>query len=296
MKNSFFELDESHIITYNITTCYQAGNGNGGIEMLHKEELIRIQTIIKEAGEDLQEELKNLPDGELTILRRGDRRFYYQHFPKTGNRKKAKSTGITNDTDTIMGLVRKRYIEKAIQVIDKDMKVLDIAIRNYQPFDEESLMAEYVKKNPGLEAGIYHGMQSDEAWADDYKRQKDLFKEQLIYTSAKGVPMRSLGEVYIASRLDHYGIPYRYEASIPHPDVSRIPDFTIRRPRDGKIIYWEHMGLPDDESYMQRNDLKFVEYENAGIVPWDNLIVTYNMESGGYDAKIIEAMIQGWLL
>ena len=264
--------------------------------MLYKEELIRIKTRIEETAEDLQKEMEELPDGDLSVLRRGDRRFFYQLFPKIGNRKKVRRKGITNDTQTIMGLVRKRYITKAVQVIDKDIKVLEMAIKHYQPFDEESLMSDYVAKNQGLEVGIYHGMQSDEAWADDYKRQKDLFKEQLIYTSAKGVPMRSLGEVYISSRLDHYGIPYRYEASIPHPDVSRIPDFTIRRPRDGKIIYWEHMGLTDDESYMQRNDLKFVEYENAGIVPWDNLIVTYNMESGGYDAKIIEAMIQGWLL
>ena len=264
--------------------------------MLHKEELIRIQTVIKEAGKDLQEELKTLPDGELTILRRGDRRFYYQHFPKTGNRKKARSKGITNDTDTIMGLVRKRYIAKAIQVIDKDIKVLDMAIKHYQPFDEESLMADYLTKNPGLEVGIYHGMQSDEAWADDYKRQEDFYKEQLIHVSAKGTPMRSRGEVYIASRLDHYGIPYRYEASVPHPDVDRIPDFTIKRPRDGKIIYWEHLGKNGDEGYMQGNELKFVEYENAEIVPWDNLIITYDMKGGGFDAKIIDAMIQGWLL
>ncbi len=264
--------------------------------MQHIYELERIRTIIKETEADLTKELKSLPDGMLTIRRQGNRRFYYQHFPKTGNRKKARSKGITNETETIMGLVRKKYIEKALLVIDKDIKTLDMAIKHYQPFDEATLMAGFVEKNPGLEVGLYHGIQSDEAWADDYIRQKDLFKEQLIYTSAKGVPMRSLGEVYISSRLDHYGIPYRYEASVPHPDVKRIPDFTIRRPRDGKIIYWEHLGLTDDKGYMQRNDLKFVEYENADIVPWDNLIITYNKEDGGYDAKIIEAMIQGWLL
>ena len=86
--------------------------------MLYKEELIRIKTRIEETAEDLQKEMEELPDGELSILRRGDRRFFYQLFPKTGNRKKVRRKGITNDTQTIMGLVRKRYITKAVQVID----------------------------------------------------------------------------------------------------------------------------------------------------------------------------------
>ena len=264
--------------------------------MLYKEELIRIKTRIEETAEDLQKEMEELPDGELSILRRGDRRFFYQLFPKIGNRKKVRRKGITNDTQTIMGLVRKRYITKAVQVIDKDIKVLEMAIKHYQPFDEESLMSDYVTKNPGLEVGIYHGTQSDAVWADNYKRQEDFYSEHLIHTAADGTPMRSRAELYIASRLDHYGIPYRYEAPVGHPDVDRIPDFTIRRPRDGKIIYWEHLGLTGDEGYMQGNELKFIEYENAEIVPWDNLIITYDMKDGRFDAKIIDAMIQGWLL
>ena len=47
---------------------------------------------------------------------------------------------------------------------------------------------------------------------------------------------------------------------------------------------------------MSGNELKFVEYENSGIVPWENLIVTYDTEDGGIDARIIEGMIIGWLL
>lgn len=264
--------------------------------MLHKQELIRIRTVIEETKGDLQSELKELPEGNLNILKRGDKRFFFQFIPAKGNRKKARSIGITKDTGTIMALIRKRYIEKALKVIDRDIRTLDIAIRHYLPFDEETLMKEYLEKNPGLEPGIYHGIQLDEDWADDYRRQEDFYSDQLVHVSPKGELMRSKGEVYIAARLDHFGIPYRYEASVPHPDVDRVPDFTIRRPRDRKIIYWEHLGRTGDEDYMQGNEIKFLEYENADIVPWDNLIVTYDMKDGGIDAKIIDAMIQGWLL
>ena len=264
--------------------------------MQHKEELERIRTVIEQSREDLTRELKHLPEGSLTMQVQGDRRFFYQHFPRTGNRKKARSKGITNDTDTVMGLVRKKYIEKALKVIEKDVRLLDKTINNYEPFDEQSLMKDYITKYPGLEAGLYHGMQPDEEWAEDYKKQEDFYKEQLIHVSAKGILMRSKGEVYIASRLDHYGIPYRYEAAIPHPDVDRVPDFTIKRPRDGKIIYWEHLGKTDSGGYLSGNEVKLIEFEGVEIAPWDNLIMTFDTVEGGMRADIIEAMIKCWLL
>ena len=37
-------------------------------------------------------------------------------------------------------------------------------------------------------------------------------------------------------------------------------------------------------------------YERAGIVPWKNLIVTYDDEYGGIDTRIIEAEIRNKLL
>ena len=222
--------------------------------------------------------------------------YYYQLLPKKGNRKKEKRIGISHDTDLIFALVRKMYITKAITFIDKDIKTVEMAIKHYRDFDEVSVMEEFLIKHPELGEGLHHGHQSDDDWADAYERQKNFYAEDRKHTSAKGVPMLSKNEIYIASRLDHYKIPYRYEASIPHPDVSRIPDFMIRRPRDGKIIYWEHLGLTSDKGYMSGNELKFVEYQDADIVPWDNLIVTYDTPDGGIDAKIIEGMIYGWLL
>ena len=75
-----------------------------------------------------------------------------------------------------------------------------------------------------------------------------------------------------------------------------MPDFTIIRARDGKIIYWEHCGMMDDPGYRARNKKKLKEYEEAGIVPWDNLIVTYDTIEGGLRGDLVEAMIKCWLL
>jgi hypothetical protein len=229
-------------------------------------------------------------------MRNRNKTFYYERFPQKGNRKKERRVGITLDSNRVHALVRKEYLLKAIALVEKDIRTIEMAIKHYANYDEESVMAKFLEKHPELGEGVYHGKQSDEEWADNYVRQKGFYEEDLKHMSSDGVRMRSKNEVYIASRLDHFGIPYRYEAKVNHPDVSGVPDFTIKRPRDGKIIYWEHLGKTDNEEYLIGNRRKFEEYKNAEIVPWDNLIITYDNAGGGIDAKIIDAMIQGWLL
>lgn len=267
-----------------------------GKGMIHRKELERIRNVLIDRKNDLENELTTLPEGSLYCAKIKGCWYYYQLLPKQGNRKKEKRLGISNDTDKIFALVRKQYINKALALVEKDIKVLEMAIKHYVDIDEESVMEKFLEKHPELSAGIMHGHQRDEEWAEAYDRQEDFFAEERKHTSLRGEAMLSKNELYIASRLDHYGIPYRYECDIPHPDTDRVPDFTIRRPRDGKIIYWEHLGLTGDDSYMKGNELKFVEYADIEIVPWDNLIVTYDTPDGGIDGKIIEAMIQGWLL
>ena len=264
--------------------------------MVHKQELERIKSILIQDKDVFEAELKTLPDGELYCSKRGDNWVYYQRFPVKGNRKKERRSGISEDHDKIFALVRKRFVIKAISRIDKDIKVLDMAIKHYACYDPESVMAGFLQQHPELSAGVVHGQQSVEEWAASLEKPVDFYVDNRKHTALNGESMLSKNELYIASRLDHHNIPYRYEVKINHPDLDRVPDFTIRRPRDGKIIYWEHLGLTSDSGYMEGNELKFIEYEHCGIVPWDNLIVTYDTPDGGIDAKIIEAMIIGWLL
>ena len=58
----------------------------------------------------------------------------------------------------------------------------------------------------------------------------------------------------------------------------------------------EHLGKVNDKDYMDRNKYKFDVYEQYGIVPWDNLIVSYSQSNGGINEKLIDNLIRGWLL
>lgn len=139
--------------------------------MVHKRELERIHSILLENKRDLEKELRTLPEGNLYCLKRNDRWFYYEVLPKKENRKKEKRIGITSDIDRVFALVRKTYIEKAIGRVDKNVGVLEMAIKHYIASNEKNVMESFLAKHPELSAGIYHGLQSDEGWADDYERK-----------------------------------------------------------------------------------------------------------------------------
>lgn len=66
------------------------------------------------------------------------------------------------------------------------------------------------------------------------------------------------------------------------------PDFTIRHPVTGEVIYWEHVGMLDDSVKAAKFIFKLRIYIRNGIYPDHNLILTF--ESGGHplDFSIVQ--------
>ena len=264
--------------------------------MVYYVEFKRIRKELAERLALLQSELSQLPEGDLYCYYSHGSKCYCERLPVKGNNKKEKKKGITKDKDCLFRLVRKEYVKKAIGLLDKDIAAVDSLLRRYRPSDENTVMEEFVRKHPELTGGIYYGLMSYDEWASDFETADGYHPENLKSTSADGTKKRSLGEIIIASRLDYYGIPFRYESPIDHPDIPFAPDFTIIRPRDNKIIYWEHLGNVNNQSYLDYNKHKFDVYERYGIVPWDNLIVSFSQADYGINEKLIDSLIQGWLL
>jgi len=263
--------------------------------MYYKEQLISLQSGLSDMLNDLERELLTLPEGSLYAYQKNDKFYYCQRLPVEGKRKKERRIGITEDSDKVLALVRKKYVETATQNIRTNLNDLNQAIKNYSPVGEKRIMKSFFDKYPELRKGLYFGDIDPEIWQGEYK-QPEFHADSYKSVSAHGEDMRSGGEMYIASRLDHFGIPYRYEDDTGIPDLSYAPDFKIIRPRDRKLIYWEHFGKVNDYQYVQENLHKVGAYIDYGIKPWDNLIMTFNNERGGYDGKLIDALIECWLL
>ncbi len=257
------------------------------LESIHDELVLRKQ--------DLEKESALLPDGSLYTFDYNGKREYFQRLPKKGNRKKERRIGIKNSPEILSSLVRKKYVTEALKAVDADIALLAKTTKNYKPLDENSVMKPFIDRYPELTECIYYGAEDLDEWASSYTPQNDFYTEGLTSTASDGTSRRSMGEILIGAKLRQYNIPYRYEAPA-HPDLRWVPDFTIRRPRDGKYFYWEHFGKVSDREYMQHNLTKLEDYADVGIVPWDNLIITYSREDGGINEKLIDAMIHAWLL
>ena len=254
----------------------------------------------------LESEMKDMPEGYLTRVRRDKEIYYYHRLPPRGFRKKAKRVGITKNEEMIHQLARKRYVQESLKTARANLEILEKARAGYIPIDPASLRAGLGGPYSNLPLWMFapltatanaSGSEDSAGEFDDYDQwHNDYRPQELTQTSHDGVPMRTKSEVNIAGRLGHFGVESIYEKPIRINGVVYRPDFTIRRPRDGKTIFWEHAGLMEDPKYRQRHEKKMIVYEDYGIVPWSNLIVTYDDASGGIDMKLVDGLIQGWLL
>ena len=107
--------------------------------------------------------------------------------------------------------------------------------------------------------------------------------------------VRSKSESIIALCLYTHRIPFHYEERLTLGDVDFYPDFTIRHPVTGETFYWEHVGRPDDATYRTAFLKKLDLYIVHGIIPDQNLILTW--ETGDYplSASDVERKIQQFL-
>lgn len=250
-----------------------------------------INETIKQTRQLLQQAKKshkNLPEGSLNIrLERG--RINYAHN-LNGIRR-----GITKNEIMVHKLARKKYLETHIKTLESNLSALNTLLKTYNNIDPYTTIAKLKKPLQELPIEVYVPfIQRKNRWMNEPFEQSTLFQEEKDQVTARGLPVRSKSEVIISERFDYYDVAYRYEQLLSIGDRIYVPDFTILTKRG--IVYWEHCGKTDDPEYMRKHRKKIATYESAGIVPWKNLIITYDKEGGGIDTRIIDSEIINKLL
>ena len=248
--------------------------------------------------------------GHLTGTHRHGRQNYLQTEIIDG---KCFRHGLSKDPDILRQLCRKAYLKEALLQISDNIKCLTVAksryaalhpdeiIENlpkvYRTFPKEyffpditkDLLTKAAEKDAELAAKV-------KAWIEEPYEQSTFMPEKKVHITSRGEKMRSKNEVLHAEVMYRLGIPFRYESVLHIGKRELIPDFTAMRIRDAKIFYAEHCGMPDNNEYMEHHKWKMKLYEAAGIVPWDNLIVTYGDACGNVDVRIIESELRSKLL
>ena len=235
------------------------------------------------------EELRQLPEGNLIATKRHGKTVY---FNALSTEDVYKRVCITKNEEAQRGLARKKYVELQLKEIEREMSILfDTKTKLSGPVGEpyKNVLDRLPKAYSTLPKEFFFKEQVDD-WGSQPYQQSTYKPEKRIHTTSRGLKVRSKSELLIAEKLYEHGIPFRYEQILWYGATEFAPDFTIRT-ADGRIIYWEHCGMTHDERYINHHKWKMSIYEKMDIVPWKNLIVTYDDEEGIISIPLIESEI-----
>ena len=271
---------------------------------IYKDQIAEFVYEQKKMLEQYTRDLNKCLDGNLAYCQNGEKKIYYHTYKE--NERYCRET-IGNDSDMIKSLARREYLSLSIKALENNIKVLEKAEKAMMAGDIDHLKELMQKAYRGLpdeyffgsETGtgsIYQIAGAEEAtkrhidWGKEPYEKSTYRPEKLRLPTSAGYKVRSKSEQHIVEQLVNYGVPHRYEQILRIGEDVTAPDFTFRS-WSFELFYWEHAGMMDDPYYQARHKRKMVLMERAGIVPWKNLIVTYDND-GVINVPLIKSIIE----
>lgn len=254
--------------------------------------------------DEYRKQLNALPALNMTRKRIRNRFFYYyaekgstiQHLINKEN------------VSLIEQIKRRHFLEKAISVLETNIKAQQRLLLTYLPYDsssvnvslkpvyrlEDTSIQNYddvsasgsISRDVSVDGFSSFGVSADRAdiICDDTSRK---------HITTFGLHVRSKSEVLIAESLRAQGINFAYELPLKLEDNGKaiiiFPDFTLIS--GNKILYWEHMGMMSDEAYRNNAVRKIGLYAANGLTIPQNLIVTMDNANGYIDMQTINLLI-----
>ena len=260
-------------------------------------------------------DLEKAADGKLWTEMRGNEIRYYNGTVHNGQKKRIL---LNNNPELIAELARKDYLRQEIKMMNENIQLLEKTkelLRNqYQDTSAVGVLEKlkdgrrsaayenyYLSAVDKLSTPLRHPIDKSRYpgfildWAASKYNRSSYRTEDLKHRSSYGLFTRTKSELSIVERLYAHMVPPRYEEIIQKNGIIRIPDFIVPS-ASGKLYYWEHLGMMNNPNYRRLSRRKLEEYEEIGIVPWDNLILTYDYEDGSIDMAEVDAIIRVKLL
>ena len=253
-------------------------------------------------------EYENCVEGGLTCCKtHGNDTFYHT----SQNNGKYIRTVVGKDSEILKALARKEYLNRSIKVLRNNIKVLSKAGEKIQPMDIDYLREKMLKPYRGLPDEYFfkgwfdrpginqtdqfiEGIRRHVEWAKEPFEQSTYKLENRKFPTSAGFKVRSKSEQSIVEQLVNYGVPFRYEEVIWINNRPYSSDFTFRDRKKEKF-YWEHAGMMDLPEYKNSHKRKMNDFEGVGIVPWKNLIITYDVD-GVINVPLIKSIIENEVL
>ena len=253
------------------------------------------ESYLRNLQQEKEKELRHAPEGTLRVdNRKKGKVFYHRKSPEYPNgiyiRKKHRELAVE--------LAQKDYNEKLLRIVKQELLALE-KVRSFLPSD--CVEEVYETLSPERQELVTPIVEPEKQWIQKWLSipyQGKSFDDHTpeLYTT-KGERVRSKSEIIIADSLMRADVPYRYECPLVLKGYGKVyPDFTVLNVKLRKELYWEHLGMMDDSEYVEHALQKIATYEQNGIFPGDNLILTYETKQNPVNQKIITLMIQKYLL
>ena len=195
-------------------------------------------------------------------------------------------TYISNeDNKLIMDIKLKHFLEKAIPILESNIRLQEKLCKSYCRYDNESINALLPK--------VYQETKTYYSTPDTYKN----LCNNAMHRTSFGLNVRSKSEALIAELLYAHDINFKYELPLwlkENDDILIHPDFTITT-KSG-TFYWEHMGMMSVPEYRDKASKRISLYASNGITIPDKLIVTMDTSDGLINMMTIKVMINSLLI
>lgn len=260
-----------------------------------KELLKARKNYLLQVKKEKEKSLRTVPEGTLRVCSHGKRtQYYYRNDPKDFNGVYIRS----KDIELAKKLAQKDYDQKVLRASEKELDAIDKYFLNYPDVNIEDVYENLHKERQKLIKPIRKSdLQYLQEWESVEYKGKEFDENVPEFYTAKGERVRSKSEVIIADMLYREGIHYRYEYPLYLRGTGRIyPDFTILNLRLRKEILWEHLGMMDDIAYSEKAIQRIASYEQNGIFPGEDLILTYETRRSPLNSKTIMLMMEQYLL
>ena len=242
--------------------------------------------------DSLHQQLKGKPRGKLICVHNGKYVKWYESYKgnikyiKKSNRRLAEQLAI------------KKYILAKLVNIEKEKKAIESYINMLRKRNKESL--EYFFDEECYQELLKQYLEPEAQELLEWKNQpymrNPFHPENCIHKSTSGNIVRSKSELFIDMALYENRIPFRYECELTIGASIIYPDFTIKHNTAGKLIYWEHFGMIDNPQYMENALAKIKLYAQAGILPGEQLIMTFETAEMPLSVERINQVIRDYLL
>ena len=249
--------------------------------------LIQTNAKIKE----IEEQIQSFPEGKILCLNNGKYIQWYQ--VENGIKKYIPKKNI----ELARSLCYKQYLLSELQDLYTDRKALLGSLKCYKNY--ESKEKKYFENEKYRE--ILKHIKSTEneeimAWRKEPYSRNTYNPGGLKFQSISGNILRSKSEVIIDQLLFMNAIPYRYECELKLGDSVIYPDFTIRHPKTGEYLFWEHFGMMDNPEYVERNIEKMDVYERNGILLGENLLLTHETSKIPLCRNVLDSYIENYFI